>query len=106
MALGPAMRMHKIPSPRSEPYICIGGPDGGLWFCESGASKIGRFDAKDFTFREFDIPVADAMPMGSSSRISTPSATERPTKAAAIATILGQRKGSPRSRARSATGSG
>ena len=34
------------------------------WFCESGASKIGRFDTGDFTFREFDIPVPDAMPIG------------------------------------------
>jgi hypothetical protein len=37
----PAFRQHKIPTPKSEPYICTPGPDRRLWFCESGASKIG-----------------------------------------------------------------
>ena len=60
----PAIRLHKIPSPRSEPYICMRGPDGALWFCESGASKIGRLDVDSKTFAEFDIPSANAMPIG------------------------------------------
>ena len=60
----PLIREHKIPSPRSEPYICMEGPDAALWFCESGASKIGRFDPADSTFREFPLPVAGATPTG------------------------------------------
>ncbi len=51
----PLIREHKIPSAKSEPYICMEGPDGALWFCESGASKIGRFDPADSTFREFPL---------------------------------------------------
>ena len=46
-----AMREHKIPSADSKPYIAMQGPDGALWFCESGASKIGRFDPDRGTFQ-------------------------------------------------------
>src|SRR5262249_46208632 len=60
----PAIRMHKIPTPKSEPYICIAGPDERLWFCESGASKIGRLDPQNCVIEEFDIPERDAMPIG------------------------------------------
>ncbi len=52
----PVIREHKIPSAKSEPYICMEGPDRALWFCESGASKIGRFDPADASFREFALP--------------------------------------------------
>ena len=37
-------RAHKIPTADSRPYICVEGPDGNLWFCESGASRIGRLN--------------------------------------------------------------
>ena len=40
------------------------GPDRCVWFCESGASKIGRFDPADGTFREWTLPTPDAMPIG------------------------------------------
>ena len=40
------IREHKIPSADSAPYICVEGPDGNLWFCESGADKIGCFDPR------------------------------------------------------------
>ena len=40
----PLIREHKIPTPDSKPYIAVEGPDGNLWFCENGASKIGCFD--------------------------------------------------------------
>ena len=35
------MREHRIPSAGSAPYICVEGPDHNLWFCESGAAKVG-----------------------------------------------------------------
>jgi streptogramin lyase len=60
----PIFRLHKIPTERSEPYICIAGPDGCLWFCESGASKIARLDVNAGAFEEFAIPEAHAMPIG------------------------------------------
>ena len=31
-----AIREHRIPAKGSEPYICTEGPDGGVWFCQSG----------------------------------------------------------------------
>src|SRR5690242_13764955 len=60
----PVIREHQIPSAKSEPYICMEGPDRALWFCESGASKIGRFDPADASFREFALPLDNAMPIG------------------------------------------
>ncbi|HYA06996.1 MAG TPA: hypothetical protein VEF90_13995, partial [Xanthobacteraceae bacterium] len=63
-ALPVTIREHRIPSADSKPYIAVQGPDGALWFCESGAGKIGRFDPATATFVEFDLPAADAMPIG------------------------------------------
>src|SRR5271169_5440598 len=60
----PIIREHKIPTRDSKPYIAIEGPDGNLWFCESGASKIGCFDTLSCTFREFDLPSAESTPIG------------------------------------------
>src|SRR5262245_65398790 len=60
----PDIREHKIPTPGSKPYIAIEGPDGCLWFCESGTSKIGRFDATTATFTEYDLPTSNATPIG------------------------------------------
>ena len=58
------IREHRIPSAGSKPYIAVQGPDGHLWFCESGASKIGRFDLDRRTFMEFELPTKDATPIG------------------------------------------
>ena len=52
------IREHKIPSAGSAPYICVEGPDRHLWFCESGAAKIGRFDPRSATLHR--IRPADA----------------------------------------------
>ena len=60
----PVIREHRIPTPDSKPYIAVEGPDGNLWFCESGASKIGCFDPSAGTFREFALPAAGSMPVG------------------------------------------
>src|SRR5919107_606923 len=61
---GVVIREHKIPAPGSAPYICVEGPDGALWFCESGTSKIGRLDPGTGTFAEFDLPTTPATPIG------------------------------------------
>src|SRR5258708_1375059 len=58
------IRAHAISSANSQPYICIKGVDDHLWFCESGAAKIGRLNVTDFSFAEFAIPEAGAMPIG------------------------------------------
>jgi virginiamycin B lyase len=60
----PAIREHKIPTPDSKPYIAVEGPDGNLWFCESGASKIGCLDPNTGMFREFVLPAAGSVPVG------------------------------------------
>ena len=60
----PLIREHKIPTPDSKPYIAVEGPDGNLWFCESGASKIGCLDPNTGMFREFVLPAAGSMPVG------------------------------------------
>ena len=60
----PVIREHRVPTPGSAPYICVPGPDGHLWFCESGASKIGRFDPNTATFTEFPLPTPNATPIG------------------------------------------
>lgn len=60
----PRIVAHKIPSKGSQPYICVEGPDACLWFCESGASKIGSFNPATQTFREFDLPSPGSMPIG------------------------------------------
>src|SRR5436190_16587140 len=60
----PTIREHKIPTANSGPYICVEGPDGALWFCESGAAKIGRLDPATAAFTEFEIPTRNATPIG------------------------------------------
>ena len=60
----PTFRAHQIPTPDARPYICVEGPDGNLWFCESGASKIGRLNLDDDSFTEFALPNPNAMPIG------------------------------------------
>src|ERR1700741_3577044 len=56
--------LHHIPSVDSKPYIIVVGPDDHLWFCESGASKIGRFNPNERSFVEFDTPTPNSRPIG------------------------------------------
>src|SRR6202023_3931336 len=58
------IREHKIPSADSKPYIAVEGPDRCLWFCESGAAKIGRLDPDRGTFTEFALLDKNATPIG------------------------------------------
>ena len=59
-----AIREHRIPTPDARPYIVALGPDGNVWFCESGAGKIGRLSTRDGTFAEFPLSDAECMPIG------------------------------------------
>ena len=47
----PPIREHRIPTAGSKPYIAVEGRDRCLWFCESGASKIGRLDPSTYTLQ-------------------------------------------------------
>ena len=58
------IREHKIPSADSKPYIAVEGPDRCLWFCESGAAKIGRLDPDRGAFTEFALANKAATPIG------------------------------------------
>src|SRR4051812_15767810 len=60
----PIIREHRIPTAGSKPYIAVEGRDRCLWFCESGASKIGRLDPNSYAFKEFALPTPDATPIG------------------------------------------
>ena len=60
----PTIREHRIPTEGSKPYIATEAADGCLWFCESGASKIGRLDPNSHAFQEFTLPTANATPIG------------------------------------------
>src|SRR5262249_4566284 len=60
----PTIREHRIPTQGSKPYIAAEAADGCLWFCESGASKIGRFNPNDPSFKQFTLPSPNATPIG------------------------------------------
>ena len=56
--------LHRIPTADSRPYLVALGPDGNLWLCENGASRIGRLNPHDGTFAEFATPTAQSRPVG------------------------------------------
>ena len=55
---------HRIPTPGSGPYILTEGPDGAIWFCESGAGKIGRLDVQTGRMDEFALADPASSPIG------------------------------------------
>jgi streptogramin lyase len=52
---------YPLPTPHSEPYAITAGPDGNMWFTESG--KIGRITPSG-TITEFSLPSATSAPTG------------------------------------------
>jgi len=52
-----------IPSSNTLPFGIAVGPDGNLWFTESGTGKIGRITVTG-SITEFPIPTADSSPIG------------------------------------------
>jgi hypothetical protein len=61
---GFVIREHRIPTAKARPYIVTLGPDGNVWFCESGADRIGRLSTRDYTTAEFPLPHCDSVPIG------------------------------------------
>lgn len=51
-----------VPTPLSGPLGMIVASDGGLWFVEMLANKMGRLNATDGTFKEWDLPLSLATP--------------------------------------------
>ena len=47
---------YSVPTPNSAPLALTVDPDGIVWFTESNASKLGRFDPRTDTFTEYAVP--------------------------------------------------
>src|SRR4051812_28445342 len=56
-----SISLFPAPAVDSNPYGIVAGPDGNLWFTESGANNIGRISATG-VITEFPIPTADSGP--------------------------------------------
>ena len=54
---------YSIPTAHSDPYQIAAGPDGNLWFTESGGSQIGRITPTG-ELTEYSVPTADGQPEG------------------------------------------
>ncbi len=52
------------PTAKSGPAVVTVGPDGNLWFTESGANKIGMINPTTHAISEFSIPTANSDPEG------------------------------------------
>lgn len=50
-----------VPTAASQPYSIALGPDGNLWFTETGTNKIGRVTPTG-GFTEFSIPTPGSQP--------------------------------------------
>jgi virginiamycin B lyase len=60
----PRFVAHAIPTANAKPYLITPGPDNAIWFCESGAGKIGRLDLGSGAISEFVIPTPDNQTTG------------------------------------------
>src|SRR5437899_727260 len=68
IAAGPAQALQRfteypIPTPGSQPHGISAGPDGSLWFTESGVNKVGRVTTQG-VFTEYPVPTPDSAPWG------------------------------------------
>jgi len=52
-----------IPTSSSQPLDITSGPDGNLWFTESGANQIGEITTSG-TITEYSIPTSNSFPIG------------------------------------------
>ena len=62
--LSPTITEFPVPTANSGPYGITAGPDGNLWFTESGGGQIGRITPAAHAITEFPIPTANAGPRG------------------------------------------
>ena len=51
--------MYSFPGTSSAPSCITTGPDGNLWFTESGGSKIGKISLKTGSVTEYVVPTAN-----------------------------------------------
>ena len=59
-AVAPAtIREYALPTAGSQPGGIVAGPDGALWFYETGSNRIGRITTGG-QISEYPIPTADA----------------------------------------------
>jgi virginiamycin B lyase len=65
-----------VPTPASGPMVNLDGSDGGVWFLEVGAGKIGRLDPDSGAIEEFKIPADDGK--HSATRSGAPLASTAP----------------------------
>ena len=60
------VKEYRIPTAGSQPAGIAVAPDGGVWFVEQKAKKLGRFDPATETFREYSfnsfLPAQNVMP--------------------------------------------
>ncbi len=60
------VKEYRIPTAGSQPRGSAVAPDGGVWFVEQKAKKLGRFDPATETFREYSfnsfLPAQNVMP--------------------------------------------
>ena len=66
-----------IPPSRDRPRRIQVDDDGMIWFAVFDDGKIGRFDPKTETFKEFPLPHTKSSPTRSASRPTTRSGTRR-----------------------------
>jgi virginiamycin B lyase len=59
-----SIREWAVPTPNALPHDAAVGPDGALWFTETNANKLGRFDETTSTFHELALHTADSGPHG------------------------------------------
>src|SRR4029434_4251919 len=62
-AAGPPIDTFGPPTPNSQPWMIVAGPDGNLWFTEYGANKIGKSTPAG-VISEFNIPTANSGAIG------------------------------------------
>jgi len=53
-----------VPGAGSEPTGIVVGPDGALWFTETGSDQIGRLTTAGVLTNEFPVPDTGSAPLG------------------------------------------
>jgi streptogramin lyase len=63
-ALTPTVTEHAVTTASSQPRGVAAGPDGALWFAESGANSIGRMATSGIVTNEYTLPNPSSDPEG------------------------------------------
>jgi virginiamycin B lyase len=62
---------YPLPTVDAKPLFIVKGPDGGFWFTESGANKIGRIDSKTRVITEYALATPNSEPWGITASATT-----------------------------------